>query len=259
MIRLRSGRGVGDSIYLRAIVDHLVGAGNRVTALSDYPDIFIGSGAEVEPFTREGNVRVAHYTETMGDQSRTQFASMLLRAGLEGHVPLRITWSLQNGALIERIKAQAAGRPLILVHGGRAPMERTDGFGDDLIPRRKAFDCALSALDHCYRVRIGKAPHLYPLQVDLDLNGSTSVADLLDLASVCDGVVAQCSFAVPLAEVFDKPLLAIWARAGLQSQTTYLRAITPGKVLHNARSRWVVDDSPDEVIEEAARAFCDLR
>jgi len=256
MIRIRSGRGLGDSIYLRAIVDYLVGTGDRVTALSDYPGIFAGSGAKIEAFAREGTVRVAHYTESMGDQSLTQWAAMLRRAGFGPHVPLLIKWQVQNAALVERVRAQAAGRPLILVHGGRVPMERTDGFGAALVPKREAFNCALGALGDCYRVRIGKAPHLYPLPVDADLRGATSVADLLDLASVCDGMLAQCSFAVPLAEVFDKPLLAIWARAGLQSKTTYLRTITPKKVLHNARSRYVMDDSPNEVIQDAARALC---
>jgi len=255
MIRIRSGRGLGDSIYLRAIVDHLVGTGDRVTALSDYPDVFAGSGAKIEAFTREGTVRVAHYTESMGDQSLTQWVAMLRRAGFGPHVPLLIKWQVQNAALVERVRAQAAGRPLILVHGGRVPMERTDGYGADLIPRREAFDCALAALDHCYRVRIGRAPHLYPLAVDADLNGSTSVADLLDLGSVCAGIVAQCSFAVPLAEVFDRPLLAIWAAAGLKSPTTYLRGITPRKVLTKATSRFVLDDWPEQKITEAARAL----
>jgi hypothetical protein len=255
MIRIRSGRGLGDSIYLRAVVDHLVGAAHRVCALSDYPGIFAGSGASVEPFTREGSMRIAHYSESMPDQSVTQWASILRRAGLPADVPLRIKWTVQNPALVERIRAQAAGRPLILVHGGRVPMERTDGYGADLIPRREAFDCALGALGDCYRVRIGKAPHLYPLQVDADMNGSTSVADLLDLASVCDGVVAQCSFAVPLAEAFDRPLLAIWAAAGMKSTTTYLRGITPAKVLSKVTSRFAIDNWPAEQIAEAARAF----
>lgn len=77
MIRIRSGRGLGDSIYLRAIVGYLVARGDTVTALSDYPDIFAGSGAKVEPFTRAGaNIRVAHYTLTMQDQSMTQYAAM---------------------------------------------------------------------------------------------------------------------------------------------------------------------------------------
>ena len=259
MIRIRSGRGVGDALYLSAIARYLVSTGKRVTVLTDHPDVFLGSGVEVQPFTREGNPRVAHYTSTMSDASITQFQAMLRLAGMPPDVPLRIAWQQRNPSLVQRIRAQAAGRPLILVHGGRHPMNRTDNYSIDLMPRHQAFECALAALGDCYRVRFGNPPHLYPLPVDADLNGSTSVADLLDLASIADGIVAQCSFAVPLAEVFSRPLLAIWASAGLQSKTTYLRTITPKKVLHNARSRFVMDDSEDEVIQEAARALLNGR
>lgn len=254
-IRVRSGKGLGDSLYLRAIVDHLVAAGNRVIPLSNYPDVFIGSGTRVEPFTRKGECRIAHYTERMADQSITQWGSMLRRAGLPDDVPLRFSWTIQNRRFVDDLRTKAAGRRIIVVHGGRQPMQRADGYGIELMPSREAFACALDALDDCYRVRVGNAAHLYPLPVDSDLNEQTSVADLLDLASISDGIVAQCSFAVPLAEVFDRPLLAIWAAAGLQSHTAYVRTITPRKVLSKASSRYVMDDASAELIAEAARAL----
>ena len=255
VLRVRSGRGIGDSLYLRPIVDHFVEQGRAVVALSDHPAIFHGSGATVEAFTRQGSPTVAHYTETMHHQETTQYQDMLRRAGIEISVPLRFRWTVQNRRLVDALLKQAAGRPLILVHGGRVPMQRTDDFGRDLIPKRQAFEAALDALGDCYRVRIGKAPNLYPLPVDEDLGKRTTVADLLDLATICSGMVAQCSFAVPLAEVFDKPLLAVWSASGLASSTAYIRTITPKKVLTKTTSRFVVDDWMPDRIAEAARAL----
>lgn len=248
MIRIRSGRGVGDSLYLRAMADHIAATAQEpVVALSDHPDIFIGSRARVEPFQRKMPCRVGHYTSTMADQSITQWQAILRSAGLPPDVPMSFAWSVRNDALLERVRRLAEGRPLLLVHGGREPMNRSDGFGLDLVPRQEAFERVLAEFADCFRVRIGKATAIYPLPCEFDLNGSTSIADLLDLASACSAVIAQCSFAVPLAECFGKPLLALWSKRGLKSKTMYLRHVTPQKVLERlgTTTSVVMDDGPD--------------
>jgi hypothetical protein len=60
---------------------------------------------------------------------------------------------------------------------------------------------------------------------------------------------------IPLAEAFDKPLLVVWASAGLTSGTDFIRLCTPEKILSKASSRWVMDDWPEEQMTEAALAF----
>ena len=256
MIRIRSGRGLGDSIYLRPIAEYLVAQGHRVTVLSNYADVFIGAGVMVEPFTRVGHSIVAHYTHSMADQSLTQFASMLRTAKLPPSVPLRFAWNIQNAELIDGLRKAAAGRPVITVHGGHMPMQRGDAWTKDLIPRKEAFDAVLGALDGCYKVRIGNAENFYALPCDVEMNGGTSVADLLDIVKSCAVVVAQCSFAVPLAEVFGKPLLAVWAAKGLTSATPYLRHVTFEKVVERPqRARLVRDDWHANIIHDEARRW----
>ena len=138
-------------------------------------------------------------------------------------------------------------------------MGRTDGFGAELLPERAAFDLVLDHLADYFLVRIGKGAERYPIACDVDLNGNTSVSDLLDLGSVCRGVVAQCSFCVPLAEVFDKPLLAIWAARGMEpARHRYIKQITPQKILSKGTSLHVVDSWALEKIREAVRGFCEL-
>lgn len=253
MNRIRGGRGLGDSLYIRPIAEHFVRQGRRVTVLSDYPDVFIGAGVKVEAFNRNDANIVAHYVSRKTKPGTNQWQDVCMSAGVS--VPLRFDWTVRNTALVAALKQKAAGRPIIVVHGGRAPMGRTDGFGRDLLPAKAAFDAALAALHGCFTVQIGNAPQIYPLAAELSLNGSTSVADLLDIGSVCDGVVAQCSFAVPLAEVFDKPLLAIWSSRAAKSNTLFICQTTPEKVLSAPKDRFVMDDWPAERVAELARAF----
>lgn len=238
-------------------MEHFIRASERVTVLSDYPDVFIGTGAEVEPFSRERIDVLAHYVNGKADPSTTQWQDVCRSAGVS--VPLRFEWTVRNRRLIDELRADAAGRPLVLVHGGRVPMGRTDGFGKELLPERRAFVEVIEALDDCFTVRVGKGADLYALPVDVDLNDATSVSDLLDIGLACDRVVAQCSFAIPLAEAFDRPLLVVWAASGMsEHRHPYIRRITPRKVLSKPTSRFVIDDWPDWKIKGATRAFCNV-
>lgn len=253
MKRIRGGSGLGDTIYVRPIAEHFVRAGHPVTVCCDYPGVFVGLDVKVEPFSRERIDVLAHYVKGKANTDTMQWQDVCKSAGVD--VPLSFPWKVQNEALVARLREQAAGRPVVIVHGGRAPMGRSDGFGRELLPDRRAFETLMGALQDAFLVGIGAARPIYALPVHMDLNGTTSVSDLLDIASSCDGFVAQCSFAVPLAEVFDRPLLVLWAAGGLVSCTPYIRQITPAKVLSKPTSRCVTDDSAPHVITEAARAF----
>lgn len=245
-LRVRGGSGLGDSLYVRPIVQHLLHRGQRVTVATDYPGVFSGLDVNLERFNRTNMDIVAHYVTGKADPRTTQWQDICRSARLD--VPLRFEWSVLNASLIADLRQRAGDRPVVLVHGGRAPMGRTDGFAHELLPCQRAFEAVLGALSDCFLVGIGNARPLYRLPVHTDLNGGTSVADLMDLASACDGLVAQCSFAVPLAEGFDKPLLAVWSAGGLTSGTPYISQITPQKVLSKPTSRFVVDEwTPDGI------------
>ena len=254
MKRIRGGSGLGDAIYLRSIVEHFIRKGEVVTVCCGYPSVFDGTGATVLPFDRFNIDVLAHYTAGKRKLGTNQWQDICLSAGVE--VPLRFDWTVKNPALIQRLHTQAAGRPLVIVHGGRAPMARVDGFGKELLPEREAFDAALAALSDCFLVQVGKADQVYPLKADVDLNGSTSVSDLLDLGASCDAIVGQCSFVIPLAEAFDKPLLVVWASAGMSpARHYYISSITPSKVLSKPSSKFVMDDWTQQKIREVVRAF----
>jgi len=253
MVRVRSGQGLGDALYLRAVAERMAREQETI-ALTDFPDVFLGSAVKTEPFTRLApHTIAAHYTASMDNQDSTQYADMVRTAGLRD-VPLRFTWNVRNAKVVTELAERADGRPIILVHGGCVAMQRKDNFSADMLPRREAFVAALDALNgDCYCVGIGKAARLYELPLDEDLHGMTTVSDLLDIAVSCTGILAQCSFCVPLAEVFDKPLLAVWAARGLTSSNSYIRGVTPAKVLSKPSSTFLMDDWSPERIADAAR------
>jgi len=253
-IRIRGGRGLGDSIYLRPIVEYFLRQGHTVTVHSDYPGAFEGVAVEVKPFTRDGINVLAHYTTGKANAATHQFADMCRSANVPV-MPLSFDWKLRDTPLVAMIHAKAQGRRIIVVHGGRAPMARTDGFGAELLPKKEAFDTALAELRDCFIVKIGKAEEIYSLDCELDLNGKTTVQDLFDIAAIAHGFLAQCSYCIPLAEAFDKPLMIVFAAAGFVAPSLFVRQITPTKVLSKTTSFHVVDEWPAAMIEEAARAL----
>jgi hypothetical protein len=250
-VRIRGGRGLGDALYIRPVAEEFVRRGRRVTVLSDYRDVFLGAGVALERFSRLGADVVAHYTHGKSNPATTQWQDVCALSGVD--VPLRFTWNVQNADLVKDVKRQAGKRPIVLVHAGRIPMERTDGFGMELMPTRAAVAAALRAFRDCFLVAVGKARQLYGLPVALDLNGKTSVADLLDLASICQAVVAQCSFAIPMAEALGKPLLAVWGAGYVQAEHPFIRQTSPTKVFSSADDRFVMDNWTTDDIEDVGR------
>lgn len=253
--RIRGGSGLGDAVYVRPVAEHFVRLGDRVTVCSDYPDVFLGAGVTVERFGRDRINVLAHYAGGKADPRTTQWEDVCRAARIHMELPLTFSWEVKNPDLIARVRRQAAGRPVLIVHGGRTPMGRTDGFGRELLPREEAFSAAVAGAAGACCVGIGGADLEYPVATEIDLRGSTSVSDLLDLFRSCDGVLGQCSFAVPMAEVFGRPLLVVWSVAGLESRVPYVRQITPQKVFAKPTSGYLVDCLPEAEITALAARF----
>lgn len=258
MLRIRGNSGIGDAIYTRAVVEHFIRKGERVTVCSNHPDVFLGLDCTVEPFRRDKVDKAAVYTTRKKFTDTNQWQDVCITAGVPRETPLTITWARRNHALVDNLRRRAEGRALVLVHGGRTPMGRKDGFGKELLPKQCAFEAVLGCVRDCFIVRVGHGPE-YPLPVNADLNGQTSVADLLDLGQACDAVVGQCSLAIPLAEGFDKPAMFVWAAAGLKAAHAYIRQITPEKILSKTSSAFVMDNWTNEQIRaevDALRLVC---
>lgn len=248
---------MGDSFYTRVVTDYLISIGHEVCAYTFHADLFRNVPCKVERFGKLSTDVIAHYVQGKNNPLTTQWQDVCDAAGIP-RIPFCFTWNIINHALVAHVREQARGRPMVLIHGGRAPMNRTDNFGIELLPEKRAFDQVQEAI---YRdvlfVRIGEGKQKYAMdRVEVDLWGKTSVSDLLDIGVMCDAIIGPCSFVVPLAEAFDKPLLAIWAAAGMyHARHPYIKSITPQKVLSKPTSTFIVDDWTPEQIAAKARQF----
>jgi hypothetical protein len=241
---IRCGRGFGDSLYLQAVVRHLLlDGGLRMRVASDWPDVFLPLGRRVEvmPFTRRVDI-VAHYTTRKGVAGTTQFEDCCIRAGITAPAELRLDWSVRHEGLAAKLKD--AGRPVLVVQMPRTPMGRTDGFGKTLLPDCRAIQRLIDeAKDTHYVVQIGAGQPLFKLRgIDLDLANRTTVAETIDAVASCDRVLGYPSFLVPLAESLDKPGTFVWSARGLRDGQPFIRQITPAKVLHKPTSTAVIDE-----------------
>ncbi len=72
---------------------------------------------------------------------------------------------------------------------------------------------------------------------------------------ICDGVITQCGFPVPMAVCLDKPVLAVWSARGLASRDKVIASVTPAKILCRGYERFVVDDWSVEKMQLVARSW----
>jgi len=253
-MRIRGGSGLGDSVYIRPVAEYFIQQGIDVTVMSNYGPLFDGSGASVKPFKKYDIDVIAHYASHRRRQETNQFQDVCETAGIP-QIPLTFSWTVSDQQKIDAIRELAAGRKIILVHGGREPLGRGDGLGLDMMPRQQAYQRLLDELADCFTVRIGMGKHFYNLQTSIDLVDKTGIAELVDLFRVCDGVVTQCGNPIPLAECFDKPVLVLFGAAGLNSGHPIIRLVTPAKVLCKPSSTYAVDDWNVEKIKDAVSGF----
>lgn len=256
MKTIRAGRGLGDSIYLASICRHLGESGKRLTVLSDYPDVFAGvEGVQlVEPFRRINSDIVAHYAGGKGNPKTTQFTDMCGCAGIHTVPELRLPW--REGPMPAAMSA--LGAPYICVMLPRAPMNRVDGFGAELMPKPSVLCRALDRINRNHAiVQVGSGKPMFDLgPFAADMANKTTVQEMVDIVRGAAGFFGYPSFMIPLAESFRKPVFCVWSSAGLKSRTEFIRQITPAKLLHHVADDFhVVDDWTTEKIQETADEF----
>lgn len=259
MRSIRGGMGIGDAIYLAAVVRHLVAAGQRLEVCTAWPEIFEAyrDRIELSPFRRSPIDILAHYSRRRSWRTR-QFQDVCIQAGLAPDaVDLRLDWRITDPELVASLKAP--GLPIVVVQLPRAPMGRTDGIGHELLPNCARIQQAIDLLrGRVLLVQIGAGRPLYEFSgIDVDLRDQTSVSQLLDVASVASGFIGYVSFIVPLAEALAKPALLVWSRRGLRSSTGFVRQITPEKILERASSLHVVDNCAPADLQAATERFHD--
>lgn len=257
---IRSGKGLGDSLYLQGVARHLVSKGHQLEVCTGWPDVFrpLTGKVRVSPFRRDRVDKVAHYISRKRASDTDQFTDCCISAGVRETVEFRLDWQVVDPTWSNRLGNR--GGPVMLVQLPRAPMDRRDGYGMDLLPDCATIQRAIDALRDrgAFVVQIGRGAPLYRFdRLNLDLANTTSVADALDLAFLADGVLGYCSFLAPLAECLSKPALLVWSRRGLRSSNEFIRQIVPAKIFNKPTSAALMDDCAQEELDKAVDALLD--
>jgi hypothetical protein len=248
-LEIRGGSGLGDSIYVQSVAMHMVNKGAKVTVRSNYADLFRHTRVNVVPFHRVGKCVIAHYASRKPEKT-TQFEDVCINAGIREPVEMRLDWKAQSNLL------DGFERPIVAVLLPRLPMDRTDGYGKELMPRWEVLQKLIDLTDYT-TVQIGRGEPVYRYSgIDLDLSNKTSISQLLDVSSQVDGFVGTCSFMIPLAESLNKPFFALWSAKGLRSENDYVRTITPEKIIHRKDlGFYAIDEAPEQNIQERYKLF----
>lgn len=258
MRSIRAGKGLGDALYLQSVVRHLAAGGERFRVLTQYPDVFrpLNGSVELAPFARVATDINAHYTLGKSIKGTTQFEDSCRRAGIKEPVEMRLDWKPTSDETIRQLRYQAAGRPIVLVQMMRQPMLLK--WGGPLLPSGKAMQAAVDRLrGRALLAQVGAGECLHKLDgIDVDLVNRQTVAEMFDVASAADAFLGWCSFFIPLAESLGKRALFVWSARGLRDHNTYIRTITPMKLLHRKDlCTAVMDNEPVGKIQEAADAL----
>ena len=234
MISVRGGAGLGDAIYVQSVARYWVGQGRKVEVCTHWSEVFspIKDYCRFSPFRRDNISSFAHYYSRRGVRGTTQWEDVCVTAGIPKTTELLLDWVPACHASLEVIK-RAGCRKIALVGMPRAPFDRKDRFGNELLPKPDGFRRVVDRVrQDMFTVMVGRGTSEYDVDVDLNMVNLTSVTDLIDFASVADLLVGQPSYMIPLAESLDKKSLIVWSRRAHRSKHEVVRQITPEKIIH---------------------------
>jgi len=248
MIEIKASKGLGDALYLRAIALHLLERGEAVTIFTLWPEAFHGVAATVkglDQLTGAEDLELAAYCVFCRNpalERQDQFTRACLQVGIREPVALRLDWKVRNPALVERIKAQAGGRPILVYQ----PNKKANNPEQALLrPRSEAFNAHLAAQRECFRVKVGTHHALdrdEGAPCDLDLFDRTSVSDVIDIATAADRFFGETCWLLVAAEALDKPFTCMFSRRGLASPRRRVCNVTPALVFHKPHLTTAVFD-----------------
>lgn len=202
MIYLAAPKGLGDAIYLRAIALNFLRRGKSVVVSTHWPQLFADMPVKISP--DDGTYRgigfsLHHklsgvYQEYAG---LDQFRLWCIRAGIpDAEFDLR--WTVRNTELCGKVKRNAAGRKVLMYQPRKLKTE--------FRPTREAYQEWVEAHGEYYRIRVGASAFVErdPMPCELDLLDRASVADVFDVATVCDLFFGEPCYVGILADALSK-------------------------------------------------------
>lgn len=252
MIHVSAAKGLGDAIYLRAIVLQMLDRGDEVTVHTTWPDVFLGLPVKLKAQRDEIPGADWHLATAclrcrlQITQSLDQFRMAAMQAGLENPGAPELRWKVTDLAWLEGIKRASGGRPIMLYQ----PLKRSHNeVGRLLRPDVGAFAARVSSFrDEFYRIKVGHPDFLEDdprLECEMNLFGKTSVAPLIDLATIAEQIFCEVSALLGLAQCLRKRVVCMFSRKASESPYHYPRNVNPLRM-------FALPDLAQAVYDEAA-------
>lgn len=239
MLILHGSLGLGDAIYMWPLVKHYTSIRNDVVVVTRYPELFCTLDCQT---VAPENVLDCRCSARTKELDTNVFEDTFITAGLSIRPPLEIKrfWDVRKYKTI---------KPVCIIRTPSFPVQG-DATSRCMVPHFHVYQKIINAYrDRVYFVSIGWPLNIgFKLDVDLDLTGIKDLREYLGAIDGGDIVISQPGHCVPIAEALNKPLLAIFANAGLRSEEKRYKYTTPSKILTRQKSRWIADIDPIEQI-----------
>ncbi len=244
-IAIKGASGLGDSIYLVPIAKHYSTDYDQINIMTNYPMLF-----EHLPKVKCYKHEKLNYIRIPGGQipinqrftygarkytpGTSQYTDYLMFGNVDTNIPLEMDWAVRSTELIGNIKKNAMGDKICILSAPYVPFGRVDEWGAILRIKPDIMQAIVDKYKNdIYFVQVGNEFALHRIKgVQLDLISKTSVADLLDLVSICDIGLSQIGNLLPLCECLNKKNFLIFSQDAMQSENRFCAAITPDKTVH---------------------------
>lgn len=246
MIKLDAGKGLGDAIYLRAIVLHLLKGREPLTVFTTWPDVFLDLPITIRPLSEaEAQKESTRHASTSGhvrcDEGMDEFKMRCLSAGIREPVELTMRWKVRNSALTKRIKRAAGDRKIFIYQ----PLKATHNHEQELLrPRREDFIKLIEAHSDYFRVKLGHPPFVpedSKAPCELDMFGRGFIYDTFDVCTLGDLFFGEPCFIPHAGEAMDRKFIVMFSQRALDSEN-WVRNITPERLFHKKHLATAVYD-----------------
>lgn len=226
--------GLGDTIQAIPVVKELLKKNKKIKVVTKYPELWEGICETVQWRPGVPHDRRISYIPRKTCTDSTQLEDVRIAAQVDRKLSPRIDWKLRNPGLIRKIQEDAFlknKKKICLFKMPYKAMEDTERF-KDVTPRKEPFELIVKNFPDVYFLDIGTL--------------NTTVTDLIDIACSVDIFLAQIGHFITFADAFDKPILLIFARTGLTSETPFIKQIQPFKFINKKSTLTCIDDEPDK-------------
>lgn len=252
-LEIRGASGLGDTFYIYPVAEYYKNKGYDVLVRTKFPDVFRPLRIQTTGFYKIPKADITATYSNRKNQKTNQLQDVLINSNLPIDYDFKIDWTVCNNDLINNVKNASGGKKILIISMPHQPFDRPDRYGDALKPNFKNMEISINELKKggWFIIQVGKgACHCNLPNIDLKKQNITSVSDLIDLCSIADGFIGQVGFIVPIAEIFKKPLLVLFSRAGLRSSDAFISAITGDKILSRESSFYMIDDEPEDRVKQ---------